>query len=139
MRWSGEGWMEVAYWKLRYFLPSNLRSRLESWILLRPPEEKQLRKIEMLGESIGLSRSEVSATYNPPLNMAHWRSRFTPFSACVMILVIMVVGYMIIAFVALGNPNYLPPTDSTYRFGSLYGTIKPQDFSPTVPSKKVMT
>jgi hypothetical protein len=132
-------WIEVAYWRVQCYLPSNIRSKIESLILRRPSEERQLRKLDMLGKNIGLSRSEVLATYNPPLNMSHWRSRFTPFSACVMILVIMVVGYMIIAFVALSNPNYFPPPNSTYRFGSLYGTIKPQDFGSAGSSKRVVT
>ena len=92
----------------------------------------------MLGEEIGLSCKEVSAAYSPPLNLTHWRSRFTPLSACIMILVIFIVGYMIIAFLALDYPNYWPSTE-TYQFGSLYGTIKPQDFDSEVSTMDVIT
>ena len=123
MRWSGVGRIEVEYWKIRPYLPSNLKSKLESFMPFRNPEQKQLKKLEMLGEEIGLSCKEVSAAYNPPLDMAHWRSRLTPFTACVMILAVFIVTFLIFTFAN----NHYPP--STYEFGTRYGTLKPQDFN----------
>ncbi|OLS31402.1 MAG: hypothetical protein ThorAB25_03280 [Candidatus Thorarchaeota archaeon AB_25] len=138
LRRSGVGRIDVAYWKIRPYLPSKLLSKLESLMPFSTPEEKQLKKLRILGEGIGLSSKEVSAAYSPPLNLTHWRSRLTPLSACVMILVIFIGGYLIIAFVALDNPNYWPSTE-TYRFGSLYGTINPQDFDSDVFTMDVIT
>ena len=89
----------------------------------RNPEEKQLKKLEKLGEEIGLSSKEVLAAYNPPLNLTHWRSRLTPFTACVMILAVVIVTFLIFALPSTYNPP------STYEFGTRYGTLKPQDFN----------
>ena len=88
-------------------------------------EEKQLKKLEVLGKEIGLSGKEVSAAYNPPLDMALWRSRLTPFTACVMILAVIIVSFLLFALPAIYNP----PSTSTYAWGSRYGTVKPQDFN----------
>lgn len=123
MRWSGVRQIGIAYWKIRPFLPSNLRTQLESLVQYRTPPEKQLKKLEMLGESIGLNRKEVVAAYTTPTNLTQWSARrLTPFSACVMILVILVVSFLILALPSI----YAPP--STYAWGTRYGSIKPQDF-----------
>ena len=88
----------------------------------RAPSEKQIEKIEMLGERMGLTRDEVYAAYNPPVNLAGGRSRLTPLSACITFLIIIIV---VIVIIIVGN--YLnPPT--VYGYGTRYGSIKPQDF-----------
>jgi hypothetical protein len=88
----------------------------------RAPSEKQLEKIEMLGERMGLTRNEVYAAYNPPINPANGRSRLTPLWTCITILIIIIV---VIVIIIVGN--YLNPP-SVYGFGPRYGSIKPQDF-----------
>ncbi|MFW9973832.1 MAG: hypothetical protein ACFFDQ_01015 [Candidatus Thorarchaeota archaeon] len=129
-------WMEVAFWKLRSYVPFNLKSRFDSLILLKTPNEKQVEKMVSLGESIGLSSQEVLATYNPPQNLAHWRSRLTPLTTFVMVLGIIIVGFLIFALSNPSIPINSPPT-STYVFGSRYGTIRPDDFrsSASVPKR----
>jgi hypothetical protein len=114
--------VEGVYWRFRSYLPFSLRTKFDSLILLRTPEEKQLGKIESLGKDIGLSSNEISAAYNPPLNLAHWRSRMTPFTICIMILGIVFVSFLILV---LSSPSYPNPT---YEFGTRYGTIRPDCF-----------
>ena len=117
------GFFQSAYWMIRSYLPSALRTRFDKPVLHTEIEENQIERLEMLGEKIGLNRKEVHAAYSPPLNTTHWRSRVTPFTACVMILVILIVSFVI----AMNTSPHFPPS-TTYPTGTRYGSIKPQDF-----------
>jgi hypothetical protein len=119
------GFFQSAYWKVQLYLPSSLRPSFDNLALNTEIEGGQIEQLEMLGEEIGLNRKEVYAAYTPPLNVEHWRSRMTPFTACVMILIILIVSLLI---ASVPSPYYPP---STYPTGARYGSIKPLDFTKT--------
>jgi len=96
---------------------------LDGLILRTSADKNQLKKLELLGEKIGLNEKEVVAAYNPPFNMTHWRSRLTLFTTCVLILAVFVVSFLLFTLGTINNPP------STYAWGTRYGTIKPQDFN----------
>ena len=131
MLWSA-GPIQSGYWKIHPYLPSSLRTNLDGFLFMRSIDDKHLEKLEILGKSIGLKKNEVSAAFNPPLNMTHWRSRLTPFSTCVMLLAIALVSFLILILASPNNPVYGPPT-STYVFGTRYGTIRPDCFPSSTP------
>lgn len=90
----------------------------------RAPTAKQLKRIEILGERIGLNRDEVYAAYDNPTNLTQWSERrLTPFSACIIIIIIIIAGLVILVLTG----NY-PEPYQVYSAGPRYGSIKPQDF-----------
>lgn len=120
------------------FLWSGL-TRLESWLPIglhdamrkitgrTEPNKVQLHHIELLGENLGLSKSEVRAALDPQLGSTFIdsRQRLTQFLAIVAIFIIAIISVLVTWFVV--DPESFPVP--TYVPGSLYGSIAPRDFS----------
>jgi hypothetical protein len=91
------------------------------------PNKQQLNQIELLGENLGLSKSEVHAAIDPPLGSTgiDSKQRLTLFLTIVTVFVIAIVGILVTWFIV--DPESFPLP--TYVPGSLYGSIAPRDFS----------
>ena len=91
------------------------------------PNKQQLNQIELLGENLGLSKSEVHAATDPPLGSTgiDSKQRLTLFLTIVTVFVIAIIGILVTWFIV--DPESFPIP--TYVPGSLYGSITPRDFS----------
>ena len=91
------------------------------------PNKHQLNQIELLGENLGLSKSEVHAALEPPLGSIgiDSKNKLTLFLTIVTVFVIAIIGILATWFIV--DPESFPIP--TYVPGSLYGTIAPRDFS----------
>ncbi|MFW9844234.1 MAG: hypothetical protein ACFFEV_06650, partial [Candidatus Thorarchaeota archaeon] len=94
------------------------------------PTRKQLSKIAMLGESIGLERNEIIAAVDAPLSSQSMSGpgRLGIFIRLILLTIIVVVTILIVWTVV--DPFSSPI--STYTPGTDYGTIRPQDFEMQV-------
>jgi hypothetical protein len=112
---------------MRSLIPKWLFSRLEQ-IVKRPcPTREQLLKINRLGASVGLQKNEIVAAVDAPINSQGilQRERVSLYLA---IIVVTVIFSLVILFVW----NFVDQESSpitTYTPGSLYGSIRPEDFS----------
>ncbi len=91
------------------------------------PNKQQLNQIELLGEELGLSKSEVHAALDPPLGGTgiDSKQRLTLFLTIVTVFIIAIIGVLVTWFIV--DPESFPIP--TYVPGSLYGSITPRDFS----------
>jgi hypothetical protein len=89
---------------------------------------EQLSEIEQLGKKVGLEREEIIAAIDRPIPDSgvpgHPKSLlFVTFIA----MAVIVVGVVLMVWTVV-DPETSPI--HTYVPGSLYGTIRPQDFAP---------
>ncbi len=91
------------------------------------PSRQQLIRIELLGEDVGLSKSEVFAALDPRLSTPGIESKFrlSLFMSIIVMIVIAILSVLVTWFVV--DPESFPVP--TYIPGSLYATISPKDFS----------
>jgi len=89
--------------------------------------KKQLSKIKILGSNIGLEREDILAAIEGPIPepSASGRSRALLFVNLVVVTIIVVASVLLVWVVV--DPETSPIR--TYTPGSLYGTIRPQDFA----------
>ena len=113
--------------RLKPYLPIGLYDHLQRIAGRNGPSKKQLNQIDLLGENIGLTKSEVRAALNPQLGSTFMdsRQRITQFIAIITILIIAIISVLVTWFVV--DPESFPIP--TYVPGSLYGSIAPRDFS----------
>lgn len=124
LRWSGRGTVGYAYLKFRDFLPTTMKMVADEFIRIRFPTRKQLAEIEALGKCIGLDGKEIYAATGFPINNEYLQKRrLTPLSVCIMVLVIIIIGFVILVLT-----GYFPRPPEVYGAGTRYGSIKPKDF-----------
>jgi hypothetical protein len=113
--------------RLESYLPIELYDAMRRITGRIGPNGVQLNQIELLGENIGLSKSEVHAALDPQLGSTFIDSkqRLTQFIAIFTILIIAIISVLVTWFVV--DPESFPIP--TYVPGSLYGSIAPRDFS----------
>lgn len=113
--------------RLEPYLPIGLYDIVQRMAGRSEPNKQQLNQIELLGENLGLSKSEVHAAIDPPLGSTgiDSKQRLTLFLTIVTVFVIAIVGILVTWFIV--DPESFPIP--TYVPGSLYGSIAPRDFS----------
>lgn len=132
MRLRSFGVIGFGYWRCRSYLPSKVRSRIESFLQISGPTSSQLEKIENLGFAIGLEKSEIWKATGLPIDNVGMisRSKITLFGVMVAVFVVVVVGFVIATF--LNGGTLFDPADVptyTYTPGTKYGSISPRDFT----------
>lgn len=129
MRWSSFSSVRFWYMKTRSSLPARLRNSTDGIMLSKNFTDYQIDKLENLGKSIGMKRSDIIAATNLPIdhiNMGGGR-RATLFGVLVCIIVLACVTFVVALL--MSNPQILGPTPTyTYAPGSRYGSISPNDF-----------
>lgn len=117
----------VGLIRLERHLPSKLYDIM--WLLSGKvgPSRQQLIRIKLLGEDVGLSKSEVLAALDPRLSTPGIESKYrlSLFMSIIVMIVIAILSVLLTWFVV--DPESFPVP--TYIPGSLYGTISPKDFS----------
>jgi hypothetical protein len=101
-------------------------SRIERTIDKPRPTKSQLDKVTKLGESIGLERKEIIAAIDAPLADSGFigKSRVSLYVSLIMVTIIVILGVLLTWYVV--DPDSFPIP--TYTPGTLYATIRPQDF-----------
>ena len=118
-------WSGIA--RMKSYLPIELYDAMRRITGRIGPNGVQLNQIELLGENIGLSKTEVYAALDPPIASTgiDTKQRLTLFLTIVTVFVVAILGVLITWFVV--DPESFPIP--TYVPGSLYGSIAPRDFS----------
>jgi hypothetical protein len=117
-------WLKLEV--LRPYLPKRMFSYLKQTIQKPNPTTKQLSELTRLGELVGLERNEIIAAIDAPL--ADQRSSGSgrqPMMITILLVTIAVAVWSLFIWYVV-SPETFPI--HTYRYGTLYGTIKPQDF-----------
>ena len=129
MRWSSFSGVHYGYMKIRIRLPSRLRNSTDAVLLSENLSDYQIDKLENLGRSIGMKRSEIIAATNLPIDHINpgRGGRATLFGVLVCIIILACVSFAIALL--MSNPQFLGPAPTyTYAPGSRYGNISPNDF-----------
>jgi hypothetical protein len=111
---------------MKPYLPQRMFSQIERAIDKPKPTKSQLGKITRLGESIGLERNEIIAAIDAPLADSGFtgRSRVSLYFSLIVVTIIVIFSVLLTWYVV--DPDSFPIP--TYVPGSLYATIRPQDF-----------
>jgi hypothetical protein len=117
-------WPRIAI--MKPYLPQRIFFQIKSAIRPLEPTKSQLRKIASLGESIGLEKNEIIAAIDAPLAEPGMtgKSRLSLYLSIIIVTIIAVFGILLTWYVV--DPDSFPVP--TYVPGSLYGSIRPQDF-----------
>jgi hypothetical protein len=112
---------------MKSYLPESVFSQLERTIRKRSTTREQLSRISSLGSSIGLQRNEIIAAIDAPLIQPGItdKGRLSLFVTLIAVAIVVAISILIAWYVA--DPETFPIP--TYVPGSLYGSIRPQDFS----------
>jgi hypothetical protein len=113
--------------RMRQFLPGGLFSFLDRLTKEDGPTESQLERIKLLGEDVGLGEDDVLAALEPssgPLGFDSQR-RPTLYLSYILILVVVTIGVLVVWTIV--DPESSPI--KTYLPGTLYGTVRPDDFT----------
>jgi len=112
---------------IRPYLPRSVFSQIERVFRKPRPTEEQFSKIVRLGESIGLQSSEIIAAIDAPLPSQGIpnEGRTSIFIPLILVSILIVVSALLAW--AVIDPDSFP--FHLYTPGTLYGSIKPQDFS----------
>ena len=118
---------------MKPYLPRSIFSQVECIFRKPNPTREQLTKIATLGESIGLSRTEIVAAVDAPLSNQGMPSqgRVSRFMRLALVSILLVASILIVW--AIFDPASAPI--HTYTPGTDYGTIRPQDFSSHYPTQ----
>jgi hypothetical protein len=118
-------WLKLG--NLRPYMPKQMFSYFKRTIQKPSPTPKQLGELTKLGESIGLERNEVIAAIDAPLadQGPSGGGRHPMMITFILVAIAIAVWSLFIWYVV--SPETFPIP--TYRYGTLYGTIRPQDFS----------
>jgi hypothetical protein len=132
MKLRSLGVIGFGYWRYRSYLPSKVRSRIEGFLQISGLTSSQLEKIEDLGFSIGLEKSEIRKATGVPVDNMDMMSRgkITLFGVMVAVLVVVAIGF-VIAILFNGGTLFDPSDVPTYTYtpGTKYGSISPKDFT----------
>jgi len=129
MRWSGFTGINYGYKKVRTFLPLSLRRSADKMLYPQIITIGEITKIERLGASVGLKKSEILAATNLPIdNMdSIGRGKVTLFGLVVSIIIVVCISFGI--SLLLNNFHFFDPTPTfTYTPGTRYGSINPSNF-----------
>ena len=109
------------------YLPRSIFAKLELVTRKPSPTKVQLDKISKLGESVGLQRDEIIAAIDAPMANQEitGKDRSSIFIPLILVSILAVVSALLLW--AAVDPDSFP--FHLYTPGTLYGTIRPQDFS----------
>ena len=130
MRWSSFSGVHYGYMKIRNQLPQRLRNSTDGVLLSKKVSDYQIGKLEDLGKSIGMKRSEVIAATNLPIDHINLGrgGRATLLGVLVCIIFLACISFAVALL--MSNPQFLGPTPTyTYAPGTRYGSISPADFN----------
>lgn len=115
------------YSSISRYLPRALSLRIERMLPKARLTSEQFSRIELLGSKIGLEREDIIAAVDGPSLEPGipGRSRVMLFVSIVAIIIVATAAILLVWTVV--DPETSPI--HTYTPGSLYGTIKPGDFS----------
>lgn len=127
--WSGTSTLLPKLMLVKSFLPSGLQKVVDQ--LMKPPDlsQTQIARIVSLGRDIGLEDDEVVLAMEPTgvgLPDQHMSKAVYALSTLVVFVAAIIV---FVAMWHLVSPETSPIP--TYAPGTFYGTIKPQDFTPS--------
>jgi hypothetical protein len=113
--------------RLEAYIPISMSDAVKRITGRNGPNKTQLNQIELLGENIGLCKSEVHAALEPSVGITgiDTKQKLTLFLSIVTVFIIAILGVLLTWFVV--DPESFPIP--TYVPGSLYGSIAPRDFS----------
>lgn len=116
---------------MRPYLPQKLFSQLERVFRRSGPTREQFRKITSLGKSIGLEKHEIIAAIDAPIASPGIGSkgRLSLFISLLVVTIVATIVILITWYVV--DPETCPIP--IYVPGSLYGSIRPQDFASRSP------
>lgn len=118
-------WLKLRV--LRPYLPKQMFSYFKRTVQRPSPTTKQLSELTKLGESIGLARNEVIAAIDAPLaEQGPSGSGRKPMVITFILVAIAIAVWSLFIWYVVSPETFPIPT---YRYGTLYGTIRPQDFS----------
>lgn len=118
-------WLKLRV--LRPYLPKQMFSYFKRTVQRPSPTTKQLSELTKLGESIGLARNEVIAAIDAPLaDQGPSSSGRKPMMITFILVAIAIAVWSLFIWYIVSPETFPIPT---YRYGTLYGTIRPQDFS----------
>ncbi|NHI89598.1 MAG: hypothetical protein EAX87_08750 [Candidatus Thorarchaeota archaeon] len=118
-------WLKLGL--LRPYLPKQMFSYFKRTVQRPSPTPKQLGELTKLGESIGLARNEVIAAIDAPLaEQGSSGSGRKPMMITLILVATAIAVWSLFIWYVVSPETFPIPT---YRYGTLYGTIKPQDFS----------
>jgi hypothetical protein len=124
--WIGLG-VRPMYTAIRQYLPKALSSKVEKMIPKTRLTKKQISRIELLGSNIGLEKEDIIAAVDGPIPVSGvaGRSRFILLANIIVVTVVVIAAVLLVWTVV--DPETSPIR--TYAPGSLYCTIKPEDFA----------
>ena len=127
MPWSGYGSAIFIFRGIKRYLPLRLQRVVEKELYSDSLTKSQMESIAVLGEKVGLNKSEIFAAVPSGMNPAGFgeRRRMTLFSAIVSIVIIILGSFLFMVLIG----NYPPEPVYTYTPGTRYGSISPDDFN----------
>lgn len=127
LKWTNLQLLRPRIKIMKPYLPQSLFSQLERITGRSGPSREQLRKISSLGKSIGLEKHEIIAAIDAPIANPGIGSkdRFSLYITLILVTIIVVIGMLLTWYIV--DPESFPI--KLYTPGSLYGSIRPQDFA----------
>jgi len=112
---------------MKPYLPRSIFSQLERITGRSGPSREQLRKISSLGKSVGLEKHEIIAAIDAPIAKPGigGKDRASLYITLILVTIIVAIGILITWYVV--DPESFPI--KLYTPGTLYGSIRPQDFA----------
>jgi hypothetical protein len=129
MRWSRFSGAHYGYMRIRNHLPPRLRESTDGVLLSKTLSDYQIDKLENLGKSIGMKRSEIVEATNLPIDHINpGRGGRTPLIGVFVCIIILACVSIAVALL-MSNPQLFGTTPTyTYAPGTRYGSISPNDF-----------
>lgn len=123
--WSGLSFLIPKILAAKKSLPPTISSRIDITAVRPPMSMRQLSNINALGMSIGLEREDIIALIDNPVADPRVGTfgmvlRIMTISALIVVVLGLTLMWRIVSPETFPIPTYVP--------GTLYGTIKPQDF-----------
>ena len=112
---------------MKSYLPQSLFSQLERVIGRPGPNREQIKKITSLAKSVGLEKHEIIAAIDAPIGSPGigGKGRLSLFISILVVTIVATIAILITWYIV--DPESFPIP--TYTPGSLYGSIRPQDFA----------
>lgn len=112
---------------MKQFLPGSLFTLLDILTKEDGPTKSQLERIKLLGEDIGLGEDDVLTALEPSSGPIGFDSQRRPtlYLSYILILIVVTIGVLVVWTIV--DPESSPI--KTYLPGTLYGTIRPDDFA----------
>lgn len=127
MAWSGYGSAIFIFRGIKSYLPLRIQKVVEKELYSDSLTKSQIESIELLGEKVGLDKSEIVAAVPSTINPGGFgeRKRMTLFTALISIFIIILGSFLLLVLTG----NYPPDPFYTYTPGTRYGSISPDDFN----------